>query len=84
MLAYPVHVVPCTRQGVIVFFPDLPEAVVQGRSEEDAMAEARVLLETVLSGYVHQGREFPRPSLIEGAPTVATDRFSMLGMDLAA
>ena len=62
-------------------FHDVPEAVVVGSSEEDALGRARPLLETILGGYVVDGRPIPAPSNVCGAPTVSTERFSVVGLE---
>jgi predicted RNase H-like HicB family nuclease len=61
-------------------FHDVPEAVIVAAGEDDAFSRALPVLETVLGGYVLEGRSIPRPSEVCGAPTVRTDRFSTLGM----
>ncbi|WP_162806283.1 type II toxin-antitoxin system HicB family antitoxin [Sphingosinicella terrae] len=71
---YPAHLTAYER-GVLLRFPDVPEAVACGCSEQEVLDSARPVLEAVLDGYVSQGRALPEPSQIEGAPVVATDRF---------
>jgi antitoxin HicB len=77
MRAYPVRLTNLEYGGYILRFPDVPEAVACGDSEEDAIDNARPVLEAVLECYVAEGRELPEPSRIEGAPIVGTDRFDM-------
>ena len=72
--AYPAHLTAYER-GILLRFPDVPEAVACGRSEQEALDSARPVLEAVLDGYVSEGRALPEPSRIDGAPVVATDRF---------
>lgn len=83
MLSYPIRFIPQADKLVLLVFPDIPEAVVVGASEEDAIARAPALLETVLSGYVLEGRPIPKPSDICGAPAVEAPRFSLVGVDAA-
>jgi antitoxin HicB len=45
-----------------VRFPDVPEALTDGTTFEDAMAEAQDALSTALIGYVLDGRPVPQPS----------------------
>ncbi len=61
-------------------FHDVPEAVIVAAAEDDAFGRAVPVLETVLGGYVLEGRSIPTPSGVCGAPTVTTKRFSTVGM----
>lgn len=82
MLSYPVRVRPEGEQAVMLTFPDVPEAVVVGLSEDDALRGAPRVLEAILAAYVVEGRPIPAPSKLQGVPTVCTKRFSLVGMDL--
>ena len=82
MLAYPVRVTPVEDNLVVLTFHDIPEAVVVAADEEDAFGRAAAALETVLGGYVLEGRSIPTPSDVCGAPVVETQRFSTLGMNI--
>ena len=76
MLAYPVRLVP-TREGQVrAVFPDVPQAVAEGRDEEDALYRAKFVLEMVLGHMLAHGERPPPPSDICGAPTVTTDKFT--------
>jgi antitoxin HicB len=76
MLAYPVRLVP-TREGhVRAVFPDVPQAVTEGRDEDDALFRAKFVLEMVLGHMLAHGDLPPRPSDICGAPTVTTEKFT--------
>lgn len=81
MLSYPVHVTPGSEQAVMLTFPDVPEAVVVGRCEGEAFQEAADVLEAILAAYVIEGRPIPEPSQVQGAPTVCTRRFSLIGYE---
>jgi predicted RNase H-like HicB family nuclease len=81
MLSYPIRVTPGSDGCVMLTFHDVPEAVVVGRSEDEAIGRAQPLLETILDGYVLDGRPIPPPSDVCGAPTVSTDRFSVAGIE---
>jgi predicted RNase H-like HicB family nuclease len=76
MLSYPVKLNPEGERAVMLQFPDVPEAVVVGASEGDALRKAVPVLEVILAGYLDEGRSLPQPSRIAGARTVATDKFS--------
>lgn len=82
MLAYPVRVTPVDKHLVMLTFHDVPEAVVVAADEDDAFGRAPAVLETVLGGYVLEGRSIPAPSDVCGAPVVTTQRFSTLGMNI--
>lgn len=76
MLAYPVRLVP-TREGAVrAVFPDVPQAVAEGRDEEDAIYRARFVLEMCLGHMLGRGELPPPPSDICGAPTVTTEKFT--------
>jgi antitoxin HicB len=75
MRAYPVRLTKLQHGGIVLRFPDVPEAVACGDTEDEALENARPVLEAVLDCYVAEGRELPQPSAIDGAPTVGTDRF---------
>lgn len=75
MLAYPARLIPADDGFVLVRFPDIPEAAATGRSESEALENARPVLETVLRGYRSEDRLLPRPSDICGAPSVEVGGF---------
>jgi antitoxin HicB len=60
-MRYPVKM---RRDGkfFLITFPDIPEAITQGRSEEEAMKAAKDALETALDFYFEAGRIVPSPS----------------------
>ena len=72
MLRYPARIIPAD-EGVMVRFPDVPEAVAVGSSELEALENARGVLASVLDCYRSEGRPFPPPADICGEPTVETD-----------
>ena len=49
------------RGTIVVTFPDVPEAVTQGRGEIDARAMAEEALGLVLLTYVERGDSLPKP-----------------------
>ena len=75
MLAYPVRLVP-TRQGKVrAVFPDVPQAVAEGRDEEDALYRAKFVLEMCLAHRLAHGEPPPAPSDACGAPVIRTAKF---------
>ena len=76
MLAYPVRLVPTREGSVRAVFPDVPQAVAEGRDEEDALYRAKFVLEMCLGHMLAHGELPPRPSDISGAPTVTTGKFT--------
>ena len=82
MLSYPVRFIPTDDGQFLVRFTDVPEAAALGSSEQEALEAAKPILESVLSSYCIDGRPIPAPSKASGAPTVSTDKFSLLGMEV--
>ena len=66
--AYPYELRPQPEGGFTITFPDLPEAITQGESEEDAAAMAEDALVTALSFYTDGGERLPPPSPARGRP----------------
>jgi antitoxin HicB len=62
MLRYPAKFRSAKEGGFVVTFRDIPEAITQGESVEDAMIQARDALETALDFYFDDRREVPAPS----------------------
>ena len=83
MISYPVRLVPTGNGHVKAFFPDLPQAVAEGKDEEDALFRAKFVLEMCLGHRLGRGEPPPEPSDICGAPTVSTAKFSRAGPDAA-
>ena len=69
-LAYPVRL-ERHPDTVIVTFPDIPEALTEGATEDEALAEAKDCLVAALGGYVQDGRPIPAPSQGVGTAYVA-------------
>jgi antitoxin HicB len=60
--AYRAQVEPGARRGnVIVSFPDVPEAITQGRGAADALAMAEEALGLALLSYLQRGKPLPKP-----------------------
>ena len=68
-LAYPAELrkLPAT---VLVSFPDVPEALTEGATVEDALREATDCLVAALGGYIGGGRWIPEPSDHPSTPLV--------------
>ena len=49
------------RRGLVVSFPDVPEAITQGRDMADARAMAEEALGLVLLTYLERGMPLPKP-----------------------
>jgi antitoxin HicB len=62
MRAYPVNL---RKDGkfILVTFPDIPEAVTQGRDRAEALKAAKDVLETAMDVYFDERRTVPAPSL---------------------
>ncbi len=70
-MAYPVRLERDDRGAVLVSFPDIPEALTEGATEGEALAEAQDCLIAALGGYMDDRRDIPRPSPGRGRPLVA-------------
>jgi antitoxin HicB len=66
--AYPYELAPQPEGGFTVTFPDVPEAVTQGETAEEAAAMAEDALVTALSFYTDNGEPLPQPSPARGRP----------------
>ena len=63
MLAYPVRLTADKESGgFVVTFPDIPEAITQGETVEEALTMAQDALETALDFYFDDRRAVPGPS----------------------
>lgn len=65
---YPYELIPQPEGGFTVTFPDVPEAITQGETEEEAAAMAEDALVTALSFYTESAERLPRPSPSRGRP----------------
>ena len=64
MLAYPVILTADKEDGgFVVTFPDIPEAITQGETVEEALAMAAEALETAMDFYFDSKRAVPMPSV---------------------
>jgi antitoxin HicB len=72
-MKFPVILAPDEKEGgYVVTFPDIPEAVTQGETEEEALNMAREALETALEFYFEDNRAVPHPSSPEPGQRVVT------------
>lgn len=69
MFNYPVILSP-DDGSFLVTFPDVPEAITFGETEEEALRQAVDALETALSFYVDARKALPEPSVCPDLPTV--------------
>ncbi len=60
-MRYPVEIKP-DGKGWMVSFPDIPEALTSGATQEEALTMAKDALETALDFYFDDKREVPAPS----------------------
>jgi len=61
-VAYPADFMKQPDGSVLVRFPDVPEAITDGETRADAMAEAIDCLVAAFGGYINEGRDIPQPS----------------------
>ena len=66
--AYPYVAEPQPEGGWTVTFPDVPEAVTQGDTEEEVAPMAEDALVTALSFYTDECKPLPRPSAARNRP----------------
>jgi antitoxin HicB len=64
--AYPYELTAQPEGGFTVSFPDVPEAITQGETEEEAAAMAEDALVTALSFYTDDTNPLPHPSPARG------------------
>lgn len=64
MLTYPAKITPDGR-GFLVQFPDVPEALTQGRTREHALKLAADALRTAMDFYFEDARPVPMPSRVK-------------------
>lgn len=69
--AFPVQLDKQELGGFLVSFPDVPEALTEGDTMQDALSEAEDCLIAALGGYVEARREIPAPSPGRGRPMVS-------------
>ena len=62
MFDYPAILEVQPEGGILVTFPDVPEAITEGEDRDEALMYAVDALETALSFYVDERRPLPLPS----------------------
>lgn len=62
--AYPANVEPDDAGFYLVTFPDFPEAAADGRSREEALADAEDALEEAIAGRMNRQECIPDPSSV--------------------
>ena len=82
MRAYPATLMPDPDGGFTVTFRDVPEAITEGDSREEALLRAEDALESALAMYVAAKEALPVPSAAQ--PGKAIVPLSALGMAKAA
>jgi antitoxin HicB len=65
MLRYPANFKAAREGGFVVTFPDIPEAITQGESLEDALLHAADVLESALDYYIEDDLPIPAPSKLK-------------------
>jgi antitoxin HicB len=64
-MRYPVTLTPDRDSGgFLVTFPDVPEAITHGDTEEEALSYAVTALETGILIYIQDGKPVPEPSTV--------------------
>jgi len=63
-MKFPVILTPDESGGFVVTFPDIPEAITQGETKEEALAMAKEALEAALEFYFEDKRAVPAPSKV--------------------
>jgi len=65
-IAYCALIEPQTGGGFTVTFPDLPDAITEGDTEEEALYNAAEVLTLTLDGRLEEGETIPEPAYHEG------------------
>ncbi|WP_137132649.1 type II toxin-antitoxin system HicB family antitoxin [Rhizobium sp. FY34] len=65
---YRAILIPDPDGGMVVTFPDVPEAITFGADRTEALESAREALALALRGIAAEGRELPAPTEGEGFP----------------
>lgn len=76
---YPVELAADGYGAIFAMFPDLPEANTHGRTEEEALANARRSLAGTLEHYLLEGRVLPSPSTGVGTAKVRVSGWEVRG-----
>jgi antitoxin HicB len=60
-ISYNAILTPQVGGGFTVTFPDLPDAITEGDSEEEALFNASEVLTLTLDGRIAEGEDIPEP-----------------------
>jgi antitoxin HicB len=82
MRAYPATLIPDPDGGFTVTFRDVPEAITEGDTKEEALLRAEDALESALAMYVAAKEPLPKPSAAQSGEVMVP--LSALGMAKAA
>ncbi|HKR46770.1 MAG TPA: type II toxin-antitoxin system HicB family antitoxin [Paraburkholderia sp.] len=83
MLRYPARFEPVEGGGFLVMFRDVPEAITQGETIEEALAVAADALAAVMNFYFEDRRPVPIPSEVEDGEELVALSVSMSDKVLA-
>ena len=72
-IRYPAVIKPQKPSGYFVRFPDIEEAITQGKTIDECLFNAAEVLSLVLDHRIAEGLPIPRPSRIKKARLVAPD-----------
>jgi antitoxin HicB len=78
MRAYPAALIPDAKGGFTVTFRDVPEAITEGDTREEALLRAEDALESALAMYIATGEPLPAASMPETNEEIVP--LSALGM----
>lgn len=70
-LEWPAQLQPQDDGMILVSFPDIPEALTEGETQAEALAQAQDCLIAALGGYVGARRAIPWPSQARGQARIA-------------
>lgn len=65
-MQFKIHLTPAEEGGYVVTFPDVPEAITQGDTEEEALRNGLDALITALDFYFEDRRTVPIPRVTSG------------------
>lgn len=63
-MRYPAKFTPAPEGGFVVTFRDIPEAITQGNTEQEAMEMAEDVLLSSMNVYIQGKRQMPPPSKV--------------------
>ena len=79
--AYPCELTPDEDGGLVVTFPDVPQAITGGKDRTEALTMAADALATALAGYAHAQWEIPTPSHpVAGQELVAVNLSTLISL----